>query len=315
MTWHDHPLILPLSLLLRPPHNLTLPTHTRCIVSLGRPSGCGMPGTVAAAPLAKLLSAAADHMLQRCLRLQPQLKQHQQAPAWCFVDLGAGAGRMLLAAKLLQGAARPHSCAGIELCDLTHTFEACKARMVKRGLLQPAEAHSCRLQVGDAMHLSTTSHLLGPEAAAAAGPVMASLIDEGMPLSVREHLYSCVAQDPRVQVVLTVHYKSRAGHLPAVLTQAGFELVQEMPAPLMGGKCSTAGRIFVRTQQQQQCRLQRQPAQQQQRQAPQQQQPGAPTGTRPGNSSRVGCQQQAAAHAPRCQRSAARRAAAAWKGW
>jgi hypothetical protein len=171
------------------------------------------------------------------------VQQQQQQPTWSFVDIGAGAGRMLLAAKLFGAS----SCAGIELCDLTHTFEACKARCIKKGLLQPAAAHSCRLHVGDASTLSTASSLLG-EAAAAESAVMVSLIDEGMPLSVREHAYSCVAQDARVCVVVTVNYRSRAAHLPAVLTSAGFQLAQEMPAPLMGGKCSTAGRIFVRTQ-------------------------------------------------------------------
>lgn len=212
---------------------------TRCIISLGRPSGCGMPGSVAAAPLAQLLGAATAHM-QQCLL---QHKQQQQQHTWSFVDIGAGAGRMLLAAKLFGAS----SCAGIELCDLTHTFEACKARCIKKGLLQPAAAHSCRLHVGDASTLSTASVLLG-EAAPAESAVMVSLIDEGMPLSVREHAYSFVAQDPRVCVVVTVNYRSRAAHLPAVLTGAGFQLAQEMPAPLMGGKCSTAGRIFVRTQ-------------------------------------------------------------------
>lgn len=262
----------------------------RCIVSLGRPSGCGMPGSVAAGPLAALLEAASAYMANE--------------PAWSFVDLGAGAGRMLLAAKLCS--VRPHSCAGIELCDLTHTFEACKARLVKKGLLQPAEALTCKLHVGDAMHFSTTAALLGP--AAAAGPVMVSLIDEGMPHSVREHMYSCVAHDPNVQVVVTVNYKSRAGLLPSVLTQAGFRLVQEMPAPLMGGKCSTAGRIFVRTQHQHR-QQQRRPPQHQQS-ASLQAQEQQPAG---------GMQQQAGpaldTQAPRRQRSAARRAAARWKGW
>lgn len=148
---------------------------------------------------------------------------------------------MLLVAKLFGAS----SCAGIELCDLTHTFEGCKIRLVKKGIMHLADACSCSLYVGDAMQYSTAAGLLGT---AAAGPIMVSLIDEGMPLSVREHVYSCVAQDARVQVVVTVNYKSRAGHLPAVLTSAGFKVAQEMPAPLMGGKCSTAGRIFVRMQ-------------------------------------------------------------------
>jgi hypothetical protein len=190
------------------------------------------------------MEAATDHM-QQCLLLQQNHTAAAQAvqdpPVWSFVDIGAGAGRMLLAAKLFGA----NSCAGIELCDLTHTFEACKIRLVKKGLLQPASACSCSLLVGDAMQYSTSTALLGT---AASGPVMVSLIDEGMPLSVREHIYSCVAQDPRVTVVATVNYKSRAGHLPAVLTKAGFQLAQEMPAPLMGGKCKTAGRIFVRSQ-------------------------------------------------------------------
>jgi hypothetical protein len=219
-----------------------------------------MPGSVAAGPLSQLLEAAAAYM--------------KDEPAWSFVDLGAGAGRMLLAAKLCG--IRPQSCAGIEIADLTNTFDACKARMLKKSLLQPCEALSCKLHIGDAMHFRTTAALLGP---AAAGAAMVSMIDEGMPLSVREHMYSSVARDPDVQVVVTVNYKSRAGHLPSLLTQAGFRLVQEMPAPLMGGKCSTAGRIFVRAQPQhkQQPRLklallqaqQQQPQQQQ----PQQQQP------------------------------------------
>jgi hypothetical protein len=190
------------------------------------------------------MEAATDHMQQAPLLQQNHTAAAQgveEAPVWSFIDIGAGAGRMLLAAKLFGAS----SCAGIELCDLTHTFEACKVRLVKKGLLQPAAACSCSLFVGDAMQYSTSTALLG---AAAAGPVMVSLIDEGMPLSVREHVYSCVAQDPVVTVVVTVNYKSRAGHLPAVLTKAGFQLAQEMPAPLMGGKCSTAGRIFVRVQ-------------------------------------------------------------------
>jgi hypothetical protein len=228
----------------------------------------------------------------------------KDVPAWSFVDLGAGAGRMLLAVKLC--AIRPQSCAGIEIADLTHTFDACKARMLKKGLLQPSEALSCKLHIGDAMQFSTTAALLGP---AAAGAAMVSMIDEGMPLSVREHMYSSVARDPDVQVVVTVNYKSRAGHLPSLLTQAGFSLMQEMPAPLMGGKCSTAGRIFVRAQahhkQRRQLQLTVLQAQEQQpaaamaqQQQPQQQQarqgPGAPVQQR--------------------QRSSARQAAATWKG-
>jgi hypothetical protein len=181
---------------------------------------------------------------------------HMQ-PSWSFIDIGAGAGRMLLTAKLFGASC----CAGLELCNLKPTFEACKVRLLKKGLLRPTAVHSCTLHVGDAMHYSTSSALLGP---AAAGPVMVSLIDEGMPLSVREHVYSRVAQDPQVLVVVTVNYRSRASHLPAVLMKAGFSIAQEMPAPLMGGKCSTAGRIYVRVQQQQQGQQQQPLVQQQQ---------------------------------------------------
>jgi len=219
-----------------------------------------MPGSVAAAPLAQLLHAATHHMQQQCLQLLQQpmghpaaiqqqtynTKQQHDSLDWSFVDIGAGAGRMLLAAKV-YGASY---CAGLELCDLTHTFEACKARLMKKGLLPCSAARSCMLHVGDALQFSDSTALLG--AAAAAGPVMVSLIDEGMPQTVREHVYSCVAQDPRVQVVVTVNYRSRAGNLPSVLIKGGLQLVQEMPAPLMGGRCSTAGRIYVRRREQQQ---------------------------------------------------------------
>lgn len=202
----------------------------RCIVSLGRPSGCGMPGSVAAGPLSQLLAAAVQHM-HKCSQggqatttsTRKNSRSSSAAPPaaavdWSFIDIGAGAGRMLLAAAMFGA----KSCHGIELCDLVNTFDACKSRCLKKGLLPPSAARSCTLHVGDASHYTDSTALLagggggsrpatttagraaGVKAAGGAagaavaggagGPVMVSLIDEGMPMCVREHAYNRVAQ-------------------------------------------------------------------------------------------------------------------------
>jgi hypothetical protein len=76
---------------------------------------------------------------------------------------------------------------------------------------------------------------------------MVSMIDEGMPDAVREHMYRTVSADPAVDVVLTVNFLSRAGWLHALLQQqGGFQLVAELPAPLTGGHCSPTGRVYRR---------------------------------------------------------------------
>lgn len=79
----------------------------RPIAALGRPSGCGMPGTVSAKPLSRLLQQVVLHLPAGTTN-------------WQFVDIGAGSGRMLYAASICGASA----CCGVELCNLTHVFEA-----------------------------------------------------------------------------------------------------------------------------------------------------------------------------------------------
>lgn len=77
-------------------------------------------------------------------------------------------------------------------------------------------------------------------------PVIVSLVDEGIPLFVRQHIYHMIAADKQVAVVLTVNYKSRHVRLPEALLQAGFQLKHQFPAPLTGGHCHTTARIYAR---------------------------------------------------------------------
>lgn len=195
------------------------------IASLGRPSGCGMPGTVSPGSLSILLQEAMSNL--------------PQEPCWKFLDLGAGYGRMLFAAAML-GASQA---VGLEICDLTHTFNASRELLYKKGVLSEQQANNCKLVIGDAVKFQSVQDLVGPGVDA---PVMASLVDEGIPLCIREHLYARLADDPRVQVVLTVNYRGRESHLPHILTDRGFLKVKEMAAPLSGHSCHTTGRIYVR---------------------------------------------------------------------
>lgn len=118
---------------------------------------------------------------------------------------------------------------------------------MQREVLQSKQAGSCKLVIGDAKRkFKSTSHLLAAAAVLTQGPVVVSLIDEGMPLSVREHAYRRLAADKQVAVIVCVNYKSRHAHLQENLSKGGFVLVQELPAPLAGGCCHTTGRVYAR---------------------------------------------------------------------